>query len=252
MNYKRFVSSEEAQTILILHGWRWSSDSWGQVWKLLQQQWYNVIVPDIPCSSTKTVCKREFTLEKYAELIEEFCRVLELESIILWGHSNGGATSIVLENRKNISIAWLVLNNSAGIRHDKKRSLKRKILNYFTKTVKNTVGTTDLLSLPIMKKMRQLFYKCIWWQDYLEAEKNEFLHKTYLNMINTDLSLEIADISTETLLIWGEKDTYTPVWDCNTMNSLISGSRKIILANETHGIHLKSPDKLVQTFLSSV
>ena len=252
VEYTYYNTWKDSQTILILHWWRWSSDSWKQVWELLHTKGYNVIIPDIPCASTKTVCQREFSLEQYAKLIEEFYNQLKLENIILWGHSNGWALSMLLSYRKNLQISQLILNNSAGIRHDAQRSFKRKVLWSFTKVVKDTVGTTGLLSLPVVKKSRILFYKAIWWQDYLEAEKNDFLHKTYINMIETDLLHIMPEISTPTTLIWWEKDSYTPVSDCHTIIESIPGSKKIVLDWETHWIHLKSPERLVQTFISSL
>ena len=250
--YKKYAVWEEAQTIMILHGWRGSSDSWLKVWELLQSEGYNVIVPDIPCASTNTVCQTEYTLEAYACLIEEFYAKLELDEVYVWWHSNWGAISILLENRKNINIKKLILNNSAWIRHDAKRSFKRKILWGLTEVVKKMLGNADLHSLPGIKALRKLFYKCIGWQDYLEAEKNEFLHKTYLNMIQTDLQQEIQKIASETLLIRGEKDIYTPVQDAHTMSEMIKNNKKIVLEGETHWIHIKSPDRLVQAFLSNI
>jgi pimeloyl-ACP methyl ester carboxylesterase len=100
--------------------------------------------------------------------------------------------------------------------------------------------------------VRKVFYKIIWWHDYLEAEKNPYLKQTYLNMINSDLKDEIKKINLKTFLIWWEKDTYTPLSDWNFMSKNIKNSHFIILKNQTHWIHLKNPELLSNTFLDLI
>jgi len=231
--------------ILILHWWGWKSDSWVKVAELLSKKWFRVIVPDLPWF-WKTEITKIYNLSDYAQVIEEFCKKLNLENIILWGHSNWWAISITLENREKIDIDRLVLNNSAGIRNDKKRTKKRKMLNFVIKNLK------FLKKIFIFKKIRIIFYKIIWWHDYLNAEKSPFLKQTYLNMISSDLQEKIKKIQKDTLIIWWEKDTYTPLSDWHFMRNNIANSKMIVLDNETHGIHIKNPERLVNTFLDNI
>ncbi len=257
LSYEIFESkNDDSDTILILHGWQGASSSWTEAWDLLNQAWYNVIIPDIPCASKNTKCNEIFNLDDYAKLIEEFVENLKskyeninFDKLILWGHSNWGAIWIKVANRKKFKILRLILNNSAWIRNDKKRSLKRKILNTFIKIYKK---------LPLLQRrglgwgLRELFYRAIWWQDYLKAESNPNLKQTYLNMISSDLKEDIKKIDKHTLLIWWEHDTYTPVSDAHFMRENIKKSKLIILDNETHWIHIKNPKRLVETFLQNI
>ena len=245
INYEDFINQENTETVLILHWWWWSSQSWLEVWDLLFQSGFNVIIPDLPWF-WKTKLEKTFDLEEYAIVIEEFIKKLKLDNIILWWHSNGWAIAIKIANRWKINISRLVLNNSAGIRNDKKRNFKRKLL-------KNTIKYFSFLkNIFKNKKIRILFYKLIWGQDYLNAEKNPYLKQTYLNMISSDLQNEIKTIKNNTLLIWWEKDTYTPTSDAYFMRNNIKKSKLIILNNETHWIHLKNPIRLVETFLQNI
>ena len=253
-----FFENENKQNdiILILHGWQGASSSWTKAGKLLSENWFHVIIPDIPCASKLTKCSDIYNLDDYAEIIENFIedlkqkhKDLNFDNLILWGHSNWWAISIKLANRKKIKILRLVLNNSAWIRNDKKRSLKRRIFNGLVKPLK--------LLFPLIRglggsKLRELFYKAIWSHDYLKAEQNPNLKQTYLNMISSDLKDEIKNIDNHTLLIWWEKDSYTPVNDAHFMRKNIKNSKLVVLDNETHGIHLKNPDRLVKTFLDNI
>jgi len=241
-------SSEENNSfadVLILHWWGGKSDSWVEVAEKISDKWFKVIVPDLPWF-WKTEITKVYTLSDYAQLVEEFCKKLDLKNIILWGHSNGWAISITLENRWKISIDRLVLNNSAGIRNDEKRTKKRKMLNFVIKNLK------FLKKLFIFKKIRIIFYKIIWWHDYLNAEKSPFLKQTYLNMISSDLQEKIKKIKKDTLIIWWELDTYTPLSDWHFMRNNISNSKMVVLDNETHWIHLKNPERLVETFSDNI
>jgi pimeloyl-ACP methyl ester carboxylesterase len=254
INYKEFeaiktdFSNDEDSSfadIIILHWWWWKSDSWIEVWKMLSEKWFRVIIPDLPWF-WKTEITKVYNLWDYAQVIEEFCKKLNLEDIILWGHSNWWAISITIENRKKIDIDRLVLNNSAGIRNDKKRTKKRQILKLVIDNLK------FLKKIFIFKKIRILFYKIIWWQDYLNSEKNPYLKQTYLNMISSDLQEKIKNIELDTLIIWWELDTYTPLNDWSFMRNNIKSSKMVVLDNETHWIHIKNPYRLVETFLKNI
>lgn len=246
INYKEFWKKDSNfWSILILHWWGGKSDSWVEVAEKLSEKWFRVIIPDLPWF-WKTDITKVYNLSDYAQVIEEFVKKLKLENIILWWHSNWWAISIMLENRWKIKIERLVLNNSAWIRNDKKRSLKREL---FKKLLKNF---KFLKKIFIFKKIRILFYKAIWWHDYLNAEKSPFLKQTYLNMISSDLQEKIKNIKLDTLLIWWELDTYTPRSDWMFMRNNIQNSKLVVLDNETHWIHIKNPKRLVETFLENI
>lgn len=254
LSYEFFeYQNPNSDIILILHGWQGASSSWTNVWKILNEKWFHVIIPDIPCASKITKCNDIYNLDDYAEIIENFVKDLKekhkelnFENLILWGHSNWWAIAIKLANRKKIKILRLILNNSAWIRNDRKRSFKRKIFNNLIRPLKL------LKNIKWFKKLREVFYKVIWSHDYLKAEQNPNLKQTYLNMISSDLKDEIKNINNHTLLIWWEKDNYTPISDAYFMRNNIKNSKLLILDNETHWIHLKNPNRLVDTFLQNI
>lgn len=263
INYKIFqknknISICDTNIILILHWWWWSSNSWIKVGELLQSNWYIVIIPDLPWF-WKTKLLEPLTLEWYAQIIEDFTKKIYKKNnwIILWWHSNGWAISIKIANREKIKINKLVLNNSAGIRNNNKRNLKRKILKYILKI--NKLKNFNKLKKYITQKnkvvfyenIRKVFYKIIWSRDYINAENNPNLKQTYLNMIKSDLQEEIKKIKNDTLIIWWKKDTYTPLSDWMYMKKNIKKSKMIILKNEKHWIHLHNPEKLVEVFIKN-
>jgi pimeloyl-ACP methyl ester carboxylesterase len=257
--YKIFWKQEKnTPLIVILHGWWGKSESWVKVWNLLQKQWFYIIIPDLP-GFWKTKLRSALTIEEYAIIVENFLWELKIwkkQEIILWGHSNGWAISIKIANRKKINISTLVLNNSAWIRNDKKRNIKRKIFKYASKIIKNLFpsfkGKYPDRGYGLLNKFRIIFYKLIWSHDYLNAQKDPKLKQTYLNIISSDLREEIKSITQNTLILWGEKDTYTPVSDGIYMRKHIKNAKMIIMENEKHGIHIHSPETLIHTFIHNL
>lgn len=234
VNYKIF-GDEKNQVFLILHWWWGSSDSWIKVAELLSKDFF-VVIPDLP-GFGKTALDKVYTLEEYANFVNNFLEKLKIKEVILLWHSNWWAIAISLVWK--IKIKKLILNNSAWIRKKIKTSLKRKILWFFVKPLK------FIRHIPWWEKFRELFYKFIGSRDYLEAEKNPYKKQTYLNMINTDLQDKIKTIKEDTLLIRWKYDTYTPLEDGKKMNDLIENS-KLEIIDSTHWIHLKQPEKLVE------
>lgn len=245
IKYKDFINDNNSETIVILHGWGWSSNSWIQVWELLKNSGFNVIIPDLPWF-WETKLNYVFDLDEYARVVSNFLKELKINDFVLWWHSNWWAISIKIANSHIFNIKNLVLNNSAWIRNDKKRSLKRKIFTIIISPFKL------VWKLRLLWWARKIFYKIIGWNDYLKSEKTPYLKETYLNIINEDLRDEIKKIDLDTLLIWWEKDTFTPLRDAYFMRKNILRSKLIIMKNETHWIHIKNPNKLVDTFLKNI
>ena len=247
IHYKTFGDEKSQDKILILHWWWGKSDSWIEVANSLSSQWFFVVVPDLPWFG-KTELPSVYTMDDYRDRVEEFTKKLELDTAwltLIW-HSNGWAISTKLSISKRIDIKNLILIGSAWIRNKKSTSLKRKIYNtllFPAKIIKN---------LPGGSKLRNLFYKAIGWQDYLAAEQNPLLKKTFLNIIHTDLQEVFPKIDIKTSLIRWDSDTYTPLSDGNLIHSLIPKSTLTVLPWEKHWIHLQNPDLLVKTILKHI
>lgn len=232
--YKYFKSEKNLGNILILHGWWGSSDSRFAIAEKLCTLGYNVYIPDLPWF-WKTALNRVYTVDDYAKDVENFEMKLNIWPVILIGHSNGGRISIRIIKNKLIQVKKLFLIGSAGIKP--KKTLKKWVFEKIAKMLK------IFQFLPWYSFFRKILYKLIGGHDYLNVG-SEFTKQTFLNMINTDQKDEIASIKVETVLIRGDKDTYTPIKDWKVMNKLISDSKLIILHGERHWIHLQNPERL--------
>ena len=68
------------------------------------------------------------------------------------------------------------------------------------------------------------------------------MQKTFINIVNEDLTKYLKNINEETLIIWGEKDTSTPLNNAIIMNELIKNSGLVTIKNADHFCYLQYPE----------
>lgn len=242
VNYK---IAGKGQPILILHGWGGTSASWTKVQELLSKK-YLVVVPDLPGFGKTPSPPAGWSLERYVEFVEKFSQELNLEGIILIGHSFGGRIAIQYAVKYPEELSYLILCAAAGIRHMR---LRHKVLLIIAKSA-NLIG-----SLPFIRRwrphVRRLFYRAIKRTDYLEAEG--VMKEIFLSVLSKNLRPILSSIKTSTLVLWGEKDDFVPIEDANIMKQEIENAKLVIFPGIGHTPHKKIPDELVreiETFLT--
>ena len=78
-----------------------------------------------------------------------------------------------------------------------------------------------------------------------------FYDKKYIDkLVNEDLSNEINSIKIPTLLIWGDKDTATPIEHAKIMNEKISNSGLVVYEGSSHFSFIENKNKTVLIFKS--
>jgi pimeloyl-ACP methyl ester carboxylesterase len=78
------------------------------------------------------------------------------------------------------------------------------------------------------------------------------MRASMVRTVNLDLTACLDAVSAPTLLLWGEKDTATPITEGRKMEQLIKGSRLIAVAGAGHFSYLDSPafvNAVVSAFL---
>ena len=187
----------------------------------------------------------QWNLGYYACFVKDFIHKLGFDVDVLLGHSFGGRIVIkmsatnILHARKNILIASSCIS--------KCRTWRNSILTVIAK-----IGriATDLPPFTRWKRaLRHAIYKRI-GSDYFAAGA---LKDTFLNIIKEDLSSAASAITTPTLLIWGERDTKTPMSDGARLSQLIHNARLHVINGAGHFVHKEDPQRvaaLIRKFLS--
>ena len=226
-------------TVLILHGWGGTSDSWTKVQPLLAKKGYLVVVPDLPGFGKTPSPPVGWSLERYVDFIERFSEELGLKRYVLLGHSFGGRIAIRYAQKYGEEVERLILCSAAGIRHVR---LRHKVFLIIAKGA-NIIGALPVLRR-FRKPVRRLFYRAIKRTDYLEAEG--VMKEVFLSALSRNLKPILSSIRTPTLIIWGEEDESVPLEDAYTMEKEIPGARLVTFPGIGHSPHKKIPEKLVE------
>lgn len=231
--------------ILLLHGWGSSFDVYKGITSALCQHCRLVAVNFPGCGNSDTM-KEAWNLDDYCNFVLEFMKAAKLENPIMIGHSHGGRVILKMAAEGLVNPPKIVLLDSAGL--IPKKSLKQSFRQKSFKTIKR------VLTLPVIKNHSEgLLDKARAY--YGSADYNaapEVLRKTLVSLVNTDLRDIIHKINCPTLLIWGDKDTATPLSDAKIIESLIPDCGLCVLEGTGHYSFCEQPfaaHKILQSFI---
>lgn len=241
INYKTFG---KGKPFLILHGWGSNIERWEKVAEAISKKGYKVVVPEMPGFGKSDTPGTAWDMENYLKWLEKFIKTQKNldKNFYLLGHSFGGTLASVYAIKHKIKTKKLFLVASAGIR---KKTVKKTLLAdiaHFFKNFKN---------FPLYGLAKKVFYKYfVGRTDYLNV--SESMKDTYLKVISKDLSGELQKINVPTVIIWGEKDSVTPIEDAYYMDKAIKKSKLAVIPDAGHDLNTKQPDLLAKEILNNL
>lgn len=233
INYTDFGSGEP---LLFLHGWGSSLDVWNLIIsKLAEEKKYRIVALDFPGCGKSSLPQRPLELKDYTDLVVSFCKELNIENPVVFGHSNGGRVLLALVGEGLLKVKKAIIFGGAGLKPKKNLKNSAKIATF--KTAK------FFLTLPIVKnytenalnKARGFFGS----SDYNSAP--EVMRKTLVSLINTDLRHLLPLINCPTLLIWGSNDTAVPLYLAKEMEKKIPDAGLCVFEGCGHFAFLEKP-----------
>ena len=192
------VNPTAQKDIIFLHGWGSNKDIMKNVFSPYLQSFRHIYI-DLP-GFGKTKNKYVLKTNDYAQIVDEFLKLLNSRKDIIVGHSYGGKVATLL-NPSN-----LVLLSSAGILEEKSIGVKLKIA--FSKLF-NKLGLKN-----ITKSFRS--------KDVDKMSEN--MYETFKNVLNEDFSANFSNFQNNALIFWGEKDIATSLESGKKISQLINNS----------------------------
>ncbi len=236
-----YITVGQGKPLLILHGWGSNTERWQNVADLLSKN-FKVIIPDLPGFGKSGALQEVWRPNDYVSWAEQFIKELNLGEFYLMGHSFGGALACKIAIKYPQEVKKLFLISAASVR---KRTSGKKAYKTLSQIVK------IFSFVPGYNFLRKAFYKFIIRKsDYPYVEGN--LKETYKNVIAEDLSQFTGFIKVPTVIIWGDKDTYTPVEDAQFMNQKIKNSKLIIIPGAGHILNRDCPEILAEKILANI
>ncbi|MGN0347315.1 MAG: alpha/beta fold hydrolase [Lachnospiraceae bacterium] len=230
------ITGEGDETVVILQGWGTHLGVYDSVANSINEK-YKVVQFDFPGFGGSDEPKEPWNVDAYADFFCDFMEKLEIKKATLIGHSYGGRVIIKLASRANLQFAIknIVLIDSAGIMP--KRSFVQKLKMYNYKILKRFLN---------LKFIYFLFPELIddWKSrqgsaDYRNA--SPMMRQCLVMAVNEDLTELLPAITQETLLIWGDKDTATPITDAKIMEEKIPNSGLAVIPGTGHFSFLEQP-----------
>lgn len=250
INYTASLEKHSDSTIVLVHGFGASLETWYDVYPMLSRD-YNVVALDLKGSGFSSKPEDgKYGPRDQANLLASFLRKMKFSNVVLAGHSLGGGISLLtfLQSPRNPRIKSLILIDSAGY--------PQKV-PFFVAEVRNplTRGFSYLMSPESRARyvLRRIF--CVKSQltsdrihrysFFLDLPGSRYALTQTAKSIEianlADLNLEFRSIDIPTLIIWGEDDPAIPLSNGRRFAADIKGARLVVVPGAGHVPHEECP-----------
>ena len=237
--YKISGPAEAGKTAVVLQGWGTEMGLYDSVAATIHDS-YRVIQLDFPGFGASDEPREPWNVDAYADFICDFFDALNIANATLIGHSYGGRVIIKLAARESrgelpFNIEKIVLIDSAGVMPERSTRQKLSVRRY-------KIKRKFLTSKPIHSMFPEVIDYWLSKQgsaDYRTA--SPMMKKCLVMAVNEDLKDIMPLVEPETLLVWGDLDTDTPISDARTMERLMPNAGLAVLEGTDHFSFLYKP-----------
>lgn len=238
-----------AKPMIFLHGWGSSSAAFGPLAQGLMAH-RRCILLDFPGFGASSTPQKPWTLQTYAESTQAWLNHLDLAKdfadllvhsfgarVLLWWltHPSASTPSPCMDYFDKV-----IITGGAGVKLPKPLAVQVKLA--FVRLLKapsyllpGAVGEAYLSAL-----RSSSLWKSLGSSDYKEL--SPVMRHTFSSVVNSTFDPAVLrEISREILLIWGEKDTATPLKAARIMESSIQGAGLSIVEGAGHYPFLDKP-----------
>lgn len=239
VSYNR-VGVQDKQPLIILHGWGSSK----QVMMPLAKQLSDIrdcYVFDLPGFGNSSIPDRPWTVDDYADLIQQFIEDRDFDSVDLLVHSFGGRISLKICSRPDAKqlVSKVLITGGAGMKP--KRGWKYYLRKYTSKMLKS-----PFMILPSSLREKALgwlrttsLWKALGSSDY--SKLDGVMRETFVKTVTEYLEPCLPNIPHEVLLLWGENDKAAPLYQAKRMEEGIKHAELVVIDHAGHYVFLDRP-----------
>ena len=234
MHYE--LKGSGAKRVVLLHGWGCSTELMKPVADALCAD-MTVLSVDFPAHGKSAQPPQPWGVPEFAACLKVLLTKLDFLPCSVIAHSFGGRVTIELASADEAMFERIILTGAAGIRPkgDGKSSKRTQTYKKLKKLVEVARKCRIFGKLPDM--WQEALIQKYGSKDY--AALSPEMRKTFVKVVNYDQSEKLAAIKNSTLLVWGDKDTETPLWMGQQMEREIPDSALIVLNGGTHFAYLE-------------
>lgn len=210
-------AGKSGKKVVLLHGWGQNTEMMSFISDSLKKHFvvYNI---DFPGFGKSDMPESAWGCEDYCEFLHGFCIKNNIDNPIFIAHSFG--CRIAVRYAHKYGVYKMVLTGAAGVR-------EKRTIGWYIKTYSYKIAKT-MLPKSIIKRIQNN----IGSEDYNNT--SGVMRQTFVKVVNDDITPLLKDIETETLLVFGENDTATPIAKGKKMEKLMKDATLIIFENDDH------------------
>lgn len=224
--------------LLMLHGW---GANLGLMWPLAERLaplGYRIYIPDLPGFGQSDQPPSAWSVHDYAAFVVAYLDHHAVDTAHLVGHSFGGRLGLVLGAEYPNRIMKTALIDSAGVRS--RPSWKSRLRQFSYKFIRS--GLNSFRMSDLANRMAAWYADRYSSPDYKAAQG--IMRETFVKVVNEDLLPYAARIKAPTLLLWGDLDDDTPLWQGTLLEKTIPDSGLVVFEGADHYSYL---DRLSDT-----
>ena len=229
MEQKNIVYSKiigEGNPLIFLHGWGNDSSFFDTLAGFLADSRECHLI-DLPGFGKSKKPDSVWGTKDYARCIVDYLKSHNIEHADILGHSVGGRIALRIAVYFPEYLNDLILISSAGIKS--KKFIFKRLKIYLLKKIAKIFKFMDrIIGKDFFKSKYSSKFAS---RDYLNAGD---LKSIFIKIVNEDQESELKDVKAKTLLIWGDKDTETPVDMGETFSKKIKNSELVVLNGKDH------------------
>ena len=222
--------------VLLLHGWGCDMKMMQPIADALKADHKTMLI-DFPGHGKSGRPPEPWGVAEYAACLRELLNRLSFTPCSVIAHSFGCRIAAWLESEDPSVFNKIVFTGAAGIRpkaseESKKRSKRYKKLKKYCE---------NFQKIPLLSKAasgwEEKLRKKYGSRDYNALD--EEMRKTFVKVVNQDLTELFGRFQASTLLIWGDEDTETPLWMGKEMERRIPDAGLVIFEGGSHFAYLE-------------
>lgn len=235
--------------LMILHGLFGSSDNWQTHGKKLAE-YYRVILVDLR-NHGKSPWSDDFSYSLMAEDVKELCDDLQLEELILVGHSMGGKVAMYFAQKYEELLEKLVVVD-IGVKEypmHHEHILAGIHAVQLDGVTSRRSAAEDLAPFINSEGIKQFLLKNLYWK-----EKGQLAWKMNVEVLEKEMKQILAPVPVNeswvpTLFIRGAMSNYILDEDIPQIEQMFPDVEIVTIENAGHWVHAEAPDEFLETLL---
>ncbi|MEX0890455.1 MAG: alpha/beta hydrolase [Balneolaceae bacterium] len=230
----------EGPPLLLLHGWASSAKVMMPIARQLAHLRTCHLI-DLPGFGQSDEPPEAWSVNEYADMVDAFIQTLRPKPVDLLAHSYGGRITlkILADKTRKDQVGKVLITGGAGMK-------PRRTFSYYIKKSVSTLLKIPARILPsslresYLRKVRSSrLWKKLGSSDYRKL--SGVMRESFVLSVRDHLDSLLPSIQHEVLLLWGDRDDATPLYQGERMEKGINRSALVIMEGAGHYAFLDKP-----------